>query len=96
METELEAIEGAIFQKLVAIVDELGDDARAVGMDEVIPATGLIDSAGLMQLIAWYDERYKLALRQEEITIDNLGSVASMARFVLRRRTPDTLSDAAP
>jgi acyl carrier protein len=81
-----DSIERAIKKRIVEIVAQLGEDASSLANDEVIPASGLIDSAGLIELIAWYDNEYGLALKDEEITIDNLGTIQAMARFVLRRK----------
>ena len=73
--------------KIVDIAAQTGEDASSLEADEIIPATGLIDSTGLLELIAWYEKTYAIALRQEEINIDNLGTLARMADFVLQKRT---------
>lgn len=73
--------------KIVDIAAQTGEDASALEADEIIPATGLIDSTGLLELIAWYERTYAITLRQEEINIDNLGTLARMADFVLQKRT---------
>jgi D-alanine--poly(phosphoribitol) ligase subunit 2 len=80
-------IETAIKAKLVEIADKLDADARTVDAEDIIPATGVLDSAGIFELIAWYDRTYDLALREEEITIDNLGSLRRMTDYVLKRKS---------
>ena len=80
------AIELAIKNKIVDIASRMGDDASELQSEDIIPATGLIDSAGLLELIAWYEDHFQIRLAQEEITIDNLGTLSSMADFVLRRK----------
>lgn len=86
MSLDKPAIELAIKKKIVEIADRMGDDASELQSEDIIPATGLIDSAGLLELIAWYEEHFQIRLAQEEITIDNLGTLSSMADFVLRRK----------
>lgn len=86
MSLDKPAIELAIKNKIVEIADRMGDDASELQSEDIIPATGLIDSAGLLELIAWYEEHFQIRLAQEEITIDNLGTLSSMADFVLRRK----------
>ncbi|WP_153116991.1 phosphopantetheine-binding protein [Rhodocyclus tenuis] len=81
-----ESIAAEIKARIVAIAAELGDDASELGPDEIIPATGLIDSAGLLDLIAWYEKTYQIPLTQAEINIDNLGTLARMAHFVLLKK----------
>lgn len=81
-----EALEAEIKAKIVEIAAQTGDDASELGVDEIIPATGLIDSTGLLELIAWYEKHYAIPLAQEEINVDNLGSLTRMAEFVLRKK----------
>ncbi|WP_295005686.1 acyl carrier protein [uncultured Dechloromonas sp.] len=81
-----DAIAAEIKAKIVEIAAQTGDDASSLEMDEIIPATGLIDSTGLLELIAWYEKHYAIPLAQEEINIDNLGSLTRMAEFVLRKK----------
>lgn len=81
-----EAIEATIKAKIVEIAAKTGDDASDLAPDDVIPATGYIDSTSLLDLLAWYEKHFEIALGQEEITIDNLGTLSAMANFVLRRK----------
>jgi acyl carrier protein len=50
-------------------------DASEIGDDDIIPATGLLDSTAIIQLVVWYEQTYDLPLKQEEINIDNLGFI---------------------
>jgi len=81
-----ESIEAEIKAKVVEIAAQTGDDASELSADDIIPATGLIDSTGLLELIAWYEKTYEIPLAQEEINIDNLGTLTCMAEFVLRKK----------
>ncbi len=86
MSLDKESIQVEIKAKVIEIAAQTGDDASELGLDEIIPATGLIDSTGLLELIAWYEKTYQIPLTQEEINIDNLGTLARMAEFVLRKK----------
>ena len=81
-----ESLEAEIKAKIVEIAAQTGDDASELALGDIIPATGLIDSTGLLELIAWYEKRYEIPLAQEEINIDNLGTLTRMAEFVLRKK----------
>jgi acyl carrier protein len=77
--------------RLVSLARGLGRDAAAIGEDDVIPDADVLDSAGLLEFVVWYDERYGLSLAPEDMTVDNLGSLGLMADFALgrlRARTP--------
>lgn len=86
MSLDLSALIAEIKAKIVEIAAQTGDDASALEADEIIPASGLIDSTGLLELISWYEKHYAIPLAQEEINIDNLGTLERMANFVLRKR----------
>lgn len=86
MSLDQAAIEDAIKQKLIQICETLGEDASDLAHDELIPASGLIDSAGLLELLMWYEGHFAIPLKPEEITIDNLGSIALMAEYVIKRK----------
>jgi acyl carrier protein len=79
-------IKARIRGKLAELAGEIGNDASQIRDDDIIPATGLVDSAGILGLVVWYENTFDMPLKQEEINIDNLGSIDSMADFVLKRK----------
>jgi acyl carrier protein len=58
--------------------------------EEIIPATGILDSTGILTLVAWFEERFMIELAQDEVNIDNLGTVAAMANFAIKRGRPSS------
>lgn len=47
--------------------------------------SGLIDSTGVLELVAFLDEKYGIAVADEEIVPDNLDSVENLAAFIERK-----------
>lgn len=86
MTLDRDAIKAAVRGKVIELARNLGMDAADIGDDDIIPATGYVDSAAILELVVWYEDAYQMPLKQEEINIDNLGSINSMADFVIRRR----------
>ena len=82
----LQEAQQAIHRQLIEICENLGEDASELGLEESIPGSGLVDSAALLELLAWYESFFAIQLAPAEITIDNLGSVAQMANFALQRQ----------
>jgi acyl carrier protein len=78
-------ISKAIHAKVLGIA---GSAARGVslGMDDSIPESGLLDSPALMDLIFWYEAEFDLSIPQEDLTVENFGTVNAMADYVLRAR----------
>ncbi len=86
MNLDRDAIKAAVRDKVIELARNLGMDASDLGDDDIIPATGYVDSAAILELVVWYEDVYQMPLKQEEINIDNLGSVNAMADFVIRRK----------
>ena len=86
MKLERDDIKAAIREKVIALANELGEDASDISDEEIIPATGVLDSAAILALVVWYEETYEFPIKQEEINIDNLGSINAMADFLLVRK----------
>jgi acyl carrier protein len=90
MTFDRDAVMASIRSRVIALADALGMDARDIGDDDIIPATGLLDSTAILELVVWFEKTYDLPLKQEEINIDNLGSIRAMAEFLLARKQPGT------
>lgn len=86
MNLDRDAIKAAVRAKVIELAKNLGMDASDIGDDDIIPATGYVDSAAILELVVWYEDTYQMPLKQEEINIDNLGSINSMTEFVLKRK----------
>lgn len=56
--------------------------------------SGIIDSTGLLELIAFVEQRYGFRLQDQEIVPDNLDSVEKLARFV-QQKVPDLVLQTA-
>jgi D-alanine--poly(phosphoribitol) ligase subunit 2 len=81
-----EAIKAAIRAKVIELAKALDMDASGVGDDDILPATGLLDSSAILELVVWFESAYNFPIKQEEINIDNLGSINVMADFLLARK----------
>ena len=86
MNLDRQAVKAAIRAQVVELARALGMDANEIGDDDIIPATGLLDSTAVLQLVVWYEQTYDLPLKQDEINIDNLGSINAMTEFLLSRK----------
>jgi len=57
MKLERDAIKTAIREKVIALARELGEDASDISDDDIIPATGTLDSAAILGLGVWYEKK---------------------------------------
>jgi len=57
-------------------------DASALGLDDSLLEQGVVDSSGMMEIIFFIEENLGVAMRDEEMTPDNLDSVNKITNFV--------------
>ena len=86
MKLDRSEIKAAVRAKVVQLAQDLGMDASGVTDDDILPATGLLDSNAILELVVWFETTYEFPIKQEEINIDNLGSINAMADFLLARK----------
>ncbi len=63
----------------------LGDD-DGFGDHESLLDTGIVDSTGVMEVVAFLEESFNIVIDDDELVADNLDSVARLASFVTRKR----------
>ena len=78
--------QAAIHAQVVEIARPLGNDASKLRFDEEIPSSGLLDSAGLMELMMWFETTYDLNIDQDDLTIANFGTIDAMVAYLERNQ----------
>jgi acyl carrier protein len=70
------------------IVNEvaMGQGPPALAPDADLLAGGLIDSLGVTQLVAFLEERYAIAVSDEDLVPRNFSSLERIEAYVLRKR----------
>ena len=84
MPKEQELIKNQIKSKVIELAINLGKDAAKLQFDEVLPETGYLDSAGIIELLAWLEDNYNITIKNEEITIDNFGTINAITNSVIK------------
>lgn len=57
----------------------------SVGETESLLEAGLIDSTGVLELVAFLETQFSLTMADEDIVPENLDSVSQIAAYVQRR-----------
>jgi acyl carrier protein len=47
---------------------------------------GIVDSTGIMQLVAFIQDQYRIAVEDEELTPENLDSIRRVSAFIEGKR----------
>jgi acyl carrier protein len=64
----------------------LGRDTGTLSPDDDLLAKGLVDSHGVMELVGFIEERYGIAVADEDLTPENFQSLGKIEEFVERKR----------
>ena len=57
-----------------------------IGDEDRLLEKGIIDSMGVLELIGFLQAKFGIAVRDEDISEHNLGTLADIARYVSARR----------
>ena len=59
-----------------------GQEGAGISDDQSFLETGLIDSTGLLELVAFVEERYGISVEDRELLPANLDSLSNISAFV--------------
>lgn len=68
-------------QLLEHVKDEIDDDAD-LAADSQLFSTGLLDSVAMTRLIMFIEEKAKIEVGMEDVTLDNFDSIERIMKFV--------------
>lgn len=64
----------------------LGADPATLPGDRSLIDSGIIDSTGVFELVAFLEERYAIRIEDDELVPEHLDSVDNIVAFVARKR----------
>jgi len=64
----------------------LGDKNRAIKKDESFLQNGIIDSTGVLELVNFIEETYKIKVEDEELVPENLDSIQNLIAYIQRKQ----------
>ena len=73
-----------IRNRIIELADRRGIDARNLKDSDVIPETGVLDSAGIMELVIWFEMTFGVTIEQPDLTLENFGTVDAMTSYLRR------------
>jgi acyl carrier protein len=61
-------------------------DPAEIAEDTLLVTSGIIDSTGMLELIAFVESEFGIRVADHEVTPENLGSIGRVAALVERKR----------
>jgi len=62
------------------------DDVSAIQDDQSLMSSGTLDSTGILELIMFVEERFKLKVADDEMLPANFDSVSAIAAFIAQKQ----------
>ena len=71
----------------IFIIDKflLGDGSKIPDDDDSFLEEGIIDSTGVLELVGFIDETFKITIEDEELVPDNLDSLNKLTSFIKKK-----------
>lgn len=67
-----------------------GQEGTGIADTQSFLESGIIDSTGLLELIAFVEEKYGISVGDREMVPDNLDSLQNISQFIARKLQPAT------
>jgi len=65
------------------------DEGDPLGDEDSLLEKGVIDSTGVLELVAFIEEKYGITVEDEELIPENLDSIRNIAEFIWQKtKTP--------
>ncbi len=61
-------------------------EEKGLGDETSFLESGIIDSTGILELVAYLEETYGIKVADEELVPENLDSLANIRAYLLRKR----------
>jgi acyl carrier protein len=61
-------------------------DPSEIADDTLLVTTGFIDSTGMLEMITFLEEEFRIRIADDETTAENLESIERMAAFVTKKQ----------
>lgn len=74
--------------KVIDLASRASSKTPTLGDEDVIPETGLLDSAAIMELIVWLETRFDVEIDQGDLTIENFGTVNAIVEYLAAHARP--------
>jgi D-alanine--poly(phosphoribitol) ligase subunit 2 len=74
--------------KILELASRLHAKNPALRDDEVIPESGLLDSAAIMELIVWLETHFDFEIEQSDLTTENFGTIDAIVDYLSAHAGP--------
>jgi len=82
---EIESNKAFIRQFIKEKIAKSGQPVRIEDQDDIL-TTGIIDSLGIMQLVAYMEETFSIRINDEEIIPEHFESIEAISLFIGRKQ----------
>lgn len=63
-----------------------GDSKKELKNDQSFLNSGIIDSTGVLELVAFIEDNFQIRIKDEELIPENLDSIERLTQFITRKK----------
>jgi len=82
--SDLAEVTRTIRERVIALAERRGVDARTLKNGDVMLESGALDSVAILELMMWIEMTFDLTIAQSELTVDNFGTIDAIAGYLQR------------
>ena len=82
--SDLAEVTRTIRERVIALAERRGVDARTLKNGDVMLESGALDSVAILELMMWLEMTFDLTIAQSELTVDNFGTIDAIAGYLER------------
>lgn len=75
-----------IHQEVRTFITDQGRDLSAISDRQSLLEAGVLDSVGVLALVAFLEQKYGIKVEDDELMPDNFDTIEAIAAFVARQR----------
>lgn len=64
-----------------------GEEGETIQDDDSLIGRGIIDSSGVLELVAFIEEKYGIQVEDDELVADNFDSIHRLCGFIQRKQS---------
>jgi acyl carrier protein len=72
-------------EKFLLSESSFDGDRKSIGLDEDLLMLGIIDSMGILKLVAFIEVKYGIKIKNEDILPENFQNLNSLKKFIEKK-----------
>ena len=83
-------IRSQVSREVHVLAARCGQPTAKLAADALLPESGALDSAAIIELITWIEDHFSLMIPIDDIIVEKLGSINAITFYICARLQPES------